>query len=95
MATAAAILRRTCAAISRGELTAIIFYLKTQGKRSGYIERHAVDLVQISPEVVDKMSDDQLRRLAAGEPLAYCRSARYAVARIQTRPPVPTTFGIV
>ena len=47
-------------AINDRELTAIIFYLKTQGKRRGYIERHEFDHIdmpapiEISIQVVDE-----------------------------------------
>ena len=47
-------------AINKGELAAVFFYLKTQGKRRGYIERHEFDHIdvpapiEIAIQVVDE-----------------------------------------
>lgn len=47
-------------AVNDGELAAIFFYLKTQGKRRGYIERHEFDHIdvpapiEIAIQVVDE-----------------------------------------
>jgi hypothetical protein len=47
-----------------GDTTAIIFYLKTQGRWRGYIERH--DNLNINVDL-NKLTDEQLSRLANGE----------------------------
>lgn len=47
-----------------GDTTAIIFYLKTQGRWRGYIERQ--DNLNINIDV-SKMTDEQLLKLANGE----------------------------
>lgn len=60
-------------AIRNGEAWAICFYLKTQAKDRGYVERSevvAVDLNDLAPE--------QQARVEAGEPLAEVLSARQA-----------------
>lgn len=57
-------------AISRGELGAITFYLKTQAKNRGYYERHSTEMVQLTPEMLDRFTSEQLERLVAGEPLS-------------------------
>ena len=47
-------------AINKGELAAVFFYLKTQGKKRGYIERHEFDHIdvpapiEIAIQVVDE-----------------------------------------
>jgi len=51
--------------IGKGNMTAIIFYLKTQGKKRGFVERsetHTVAKVDVS-----SLSDEQLEALAKGE----------------------------
>lgn len=53
--------------INEGNMTAIIFYLKTQAKHRGYVERqerHTVAKVDVG-----SLSDDQLEALARGEPV--------------------------
>lgn len=50
--------------INTGNITAIIFYLKTQGKGRGYIERTESTNVNID---VSLLNDIQLQRIAAGE----------------------------
>ena len=67
-------------AISRGELPAIVFYLKTQAKGRGYYERHSAEMVQLTPEMLDKMTDEQLRSIAAGEPLSVALAKGAVVA---------------
>ena len=46
--------------IRGGNMTAIIFFLKTQGKRRGYVERqeHKLDIGKIS-----ELTDDELRAI--------------------------------
>lgn len=46
-------------AIQKGELTAIIFYLKTQGRARGYVEKQVNLNVDMST-----LSDDELRAIA-------------------------------
>ena len=46
---------RLLEAIDRGELTAIIFYLKTLGKRRGYTEKIEVDVRQIEEAIVAEL----------------------------------------
>jgi hypothetical protein len=58
--------------ISDGNPTLIIFYAKTQMKDRGYVERQEITGADGGPiETVNidysKLSDDQLKRLAAGE----------------------------
>lgn len=49
-----------------GEPWAVCFYLKTQAKHRGYTERQERITANVSIDVT-KLSDEQLRRLAAGE----------------------------
>jgi len=65
--------------INMGNVAAIIFYLKTQGKRRGYTERHEV---QVSGEDIDAAIEQELARLAgqrqagaAATPAEYADSA--------------------
>ena len=50
--------------IKDGNMTAIIFYLKTQAKERGYVERQQVQQLNID---VTLLTDEQLIRIAAGE----------------------------
>lgn len=47
-----------------GNMTAVIFFLKTQGKNRGYTERREERVMNID---VTQLTDDQLRRIAEGE----------------------------
>jgi len=47
--------------INAGNITAIIFYLKTQGKHRGYVERQEV---KVSGEDIDAAIENELARLA-------------------------------
>ena len=47
-------------AVGDDNLTAIIFYLKTQGKHLGYVERQEVDLRNVDAEI-----ESELARLAS------------------------------
>jgi hypothetical protein len=66
-------------AIDAENMTAIIFFLKTKGKHRGYSERHEVTAADgkplISPAEVSTLSDEQLERLARGEPLSLAAAA--------------------
>ena len=53
--------------IRNGDNTAIIFYLKTQGKHRGYVERVESTGKDGGPiTLVSDMTDEQLRNIAAG-----------------------------
>jgi hypothetical protein len=54
-------------AIRDGNLTAVIFYLKTKGKARGYTERAEVTGADGGPIDVTKLSDEELERIARGE----------------------------
>ena len=57
--------------IDRGNIAAIIFYLKCQGKARGYVERQEIHHSGgITAEQIpwDKLTDEQLERLEQGEP---------------------------
>lgn len=53
--------------INDGDITAIIFYLKTQGKARGYIERQ--ERVHSGSIDVTRLTDEQLEALATGQGL--------------------------
>jgi hypothetical protein len=55
-------------AIRDGNLTAVIFYLKTKGKPRGYTERAELTGADGGPIDVTKLSDEELERIARGEP---------------------------
>jgi hypothetical protein len=50
--------------IDAENITAIIFFLKTQGKKRGYIERQEATVYNIDPT---SLTDEQLQRIAAGD----------------------------
>jgi len=43
-------------AIQRENLTAIIFFLKTKGKKRGYIERSEIDLTDVSIKIPNSLA---------------------------------------
>ena len=45
--------------ISKGDTASIIFYLKTQGKKRGYIERHEVGGADGGPVTIKVVYDDK------------------------------------
>jgi hypothetical protein len=64
--------------IEQGDTTATIFYLKTIGKRRGYVERAEVtgkDGKDLIPEKADlsKLSKDELKQMAAIEKKLYAK----------------------
>lgn len=50
--------------INAGNITAIIFYLKTQAKGRGYVERTESTNLNVD---ITLLNDEQLQRLAAGD----------------------------
>jgi hypothetical protein len=70
-------------AIRDGNLTAVIFFLKTKGKLRGYTERAEVTGADGGPIDVTKLSDEELERIARGElvPRAGAGGARAAAER--------------
>jgi hypothetical protein len=60
--------------VLEGEAWAVCFFLKTQGKSRGYIERAESSAINID---VSQLSDAQLERIAAGEdPIAVLATSR-------------------
>jgi hypothetical protein len=58
-------------AIQDGQGWAIAFALRTLGKHRGYIEKQQVEQQTINLDVdLNELSDDQIKRLVAGESLA-------------------------
>jgi hypothetical protein len=55
-------------AIRDGNLTAVIFFLKTKGKARGYTERAELTGADGGPIDVTKLSDEELERIARGDP---------------------------
>jgi hypothetical protein len=54
-------------AINEGQAWAVCFYLKTQGRDRGYIERHQIEV--ITPEQAAKLSDAEIDALLQKEGL--------------------------
>jgi superfamily II DNA or RNA helicase len=52
--------------IDAEDMTAIIFYLKTQAKDRGYVERQEVNAT-VETRDLTQLSDDDLRRIAEGK----------------------------
>ena len=63
-------------AIRDGNLTAVIFYLKTKGKARGYTERAEVTGIDGGPIDVTKLSDEELERIARGDPVPHAGAGR-------------------
>jgi hypothetical protein len=55
-------------AIRDGNMTAVIFYLKTKGKHRGYTERSDAGPAAAQPVDVSKLSDAQLQDILQGKP---------------------------
>lgn len=53
-------------AIRKGAPWAICFYLKTQGKSRGYVERQEHTGAEGGPILVQSMTDEELERIASG-----------------------------
>jgi hypothetical protein len=61
-------------AVLNGEAWAVCFFLKTQGKSRGYVERQEHTGLHLD---VSQLADDQLERIAAGEdPIAVLAAGR-------------------
>lgn len=56
-------------AVKEGQGWAIAFALKTLGKHRGYVEKQQVEQTNINADDLNSLTDEQLKRLAAGESL--------------------------
>ena len=50
--------------IHKGNITAIIFYLKTKAKRRGYVERHEIQLTNPTSTISKEKLDFEIQRLS-------------------------------